>query len=186
MKSIFPLGWLCTIEKEIAREKEEIKRLGLDHPSGFLRGKLPDIVGASLELMRFCWTEKYGTFGVLTMPGKALRLYTVERQWQNNEPWVSCIPTGEYVCKRGQMQSSGKLAFDVQDVRGRTHIKIHAANLASELAGCIAPGTTLGTHDGYWAVENSAHAMLLINQALDEFNTFKLTIGDHPAGHVVR
>jgi hypothetical protein len=44
------------------------------------------------------------------------------------------------------------------DVPGRAQIKIHIANKASQLKGCIAPGKALGAELGTWAVQRSREA----------------------------
>lgn len=67
---------------------------------------------------------------------------TIERRWKNNARGVSCIPTGVYLVRLGYYHRGGYPAFELQDVPGRSHIKIHAANYASELEGCIGVGRT--------------------------------------------
>lgn len=66
-------------------------------------------------------------------------VFTIERPWLQNKPWESCIPDGEYALNA---YSSAKYpnVWQVGSVPGRTHILIHAANYADQLAGCIAPG----------------------------------------------
>lgn len=65
---------------------------------------------------------------------------TLERPWLNNEPFVSCIPPGNYIVKRDK---TGKHQFySITDVDNRTDIEIHIANKVSELLGCIALGTS--------------------------------------------
>lgn len=39
--------------------------------------------------------EHEGTFGQLIVPGLG-EFRTVEREWQDNKPFVSCVPDGEY------------------------------------------------------------------------------------------
>lgn len=67
------------------------------------------------------------------------QVYTIERPWLQNKPWESCIPDGEYALNP---YSSAKYpdVWQVANVPGRTHILIHPANYAHQLAGCIAPG----------------------------------------------
>ena len=79
------------------------------------------------------------TLGVLLV-GK-LRLYTVERPWKDNVQFKSCIPVGTYKVKL-ITRPSGKLAFELQNVMGRTHILIHPGNDVQDVVGCIAPGLT--------------------------------------------
>jgi hypothetical protein len=50
----------------------------------------------------------------------------------------------------------------------RTHILIHAANLASQLNGCIAPGVKLGCLNDKWAVLSSRNAMSRLKNSLPD------------------
>ena len=84
----------------------------------------------------------------------SLRLYTVERPWKDNVQFRSCIPVGTYKIKL-ITRPSGKLAFEIRDVMGRTHILIHPGNDVQDVVGCIAPGLTPFS-DG---VHNSRKAM---------------------------
>lgn len=110
----------------------------------------------TIQLKRFAHTP-FGTFGSMMVGGRII--YTVEQHWRNNEVGVSCIPVGTYHVKRGFYYGGGYECFELPNVPGRTHIKIHAANLSSQLRGCIAPGLTLGSLNGEWAVLNSRAAL---------------------------
>tara|TARA_R110000772_G_scaffold76180_1_gene164772 strand:+ start:1748 stop:2137 length:390 start_codon:yes stop_codon:yes gene_type:complete len=68
-------------------------------------------------------------------------LATLENPWQNNEPYVSCIPEGDYICKRVDSPRYGN-TFQVQDVEGRTHILFHWGNYERNTLGCILVGLT--------------------------------------------
>lgn len=90
-----------------------------------------------------------GTFGRLYFGGNVL--HTVELPWRDNARRVSCIPTGTYQCALVNSPRFGKV-YGVQNVPGRSHILIHASNLAgdvdkgwiTQLHGCIAPAERLG------------------------------------------
>ena len=69
---------------------------------------------------------------------------TVEEEWQNNQPRISCIPTGSYVCKRSTFHRGSYETFELMDVEGRTLIKFHVANTEEDLLGCIGLGMHLG------------------------------------------
>jgi len=112
------------------------------------------IVFATIERWADC---PFGVFGDLKTAG-GLELYTVERRWLDNRPWVSCIPSGIYTIRKGDFR--GRYPdLEFVEVPGRSAIEIHRANLASSLQGCIAPGLRLGTIDGAWAVINSRQAL---------------------------
>ena len=50
-------------------------------------------------------------------------------------------------------------AYEVMNVPGRTLIKLHAANKASELLGCIAPGLSMDIFGGEIGVTSSRKAL---------------------------
>lgn len=109
------------------------------------------------------WETPRGTFGRLFAPGEVL-LWTVEREWRDNRPWVSCIPAGTYAIREGihrggQGPDDDYPCIELVEVQDRTDIEIHVANRASELAGCIGVGYELGCVDGEWAVLESRRAL---------------------------
>jgi hypothetical protein len=126
------------------------------------------------KLIRYGSTPM-GTFGELHVAGH--RFFTVERPWLNNEPFVSCVPAGLYALEAHDSQSHpdvwalvnhslGVYHFDHPDAI-RTAILIHVANVASELAGCIAPGTGQGCPYGKWGVTHSGDAIDKLREILD-------------------
>lgn len=123
-----------------------------------------------MRLERFAYSPN-GTFGYLIY-GDML-LYTVERPWDNNAPFSSCIPEGAYEVERYDSPKFG----DCFILKGETvgHFKgdndrygvlIHPANRASELAGCIAPGQDLSSSS--WAVESSRNALADLSEAVGD------------------
>ena len=103
----------------------------------------------------------HGTFGLLTFPGRQ-PWYTVERMSTGDHPRIS---PGTYEMKLGMYYGGdgvgGKADYPAYEiiVPGRKDIKIHAANLASELLGCIAPGLQLGFYQDHLAVLSSRAAL---------------------------
>ena len=69
------------------------------------------------------------------------KYYTLECPWEENANYRSCIPGGNYYCKKTE---SG---IHVIDVPHRWGIKIHAGNTVEETEGCIIIGTKLLTND---------------------------------------
>ena len=125
-----------------------------------------------ITLARFASHERFGMIGEVQVGG--LLLYTVEQPWRDNRVGVSAIPEGTYTVTRGFFNRGGYPAWDVQNVPGRSLIKIHRANVATELRGCIAPGMALATFNGVLGVSRS-------RDALDwwlsmPYDTFQLTI----------
>jgi hypothetical protein len=97
-----------------------------------------------------------GTFGRLSCP--EFRCYTVERPWKGNQPNISCFPVGFYPLVLGVFHKGNYPAYEIQRVPGRSLIKIHIANRAKEVMGCIAPGFELGWVEDSWAVLASTQA----------------------------
>jgi hypothetical protein len=104
-----------------------------------------------------------GTFGRMAYAG--WECFTLERPWAQNKPSVSCIPAGLYPLRLGMFYGGdgpgGKPdypAYEVLNVPDRQWIKIHIANLALQVNGCIAVGKSLGAERGIWAVQDSHKA----------------------------
>lgn len=81
--------------------------------------------------------------GRLTLPS-GLVLATIERPWKDNKPNISCIPAGTYRCVLSMSPRFRRMLYEVQNVPNRAGIRIHVANWASELHGCIAVGLVHG------------------------------------------
>lgn len=104
------------------------------------------------------------TLGVVKMPsGKTL--FSIEPPWDANKPNVSCIPDGEYVCRRDR---TGRFKYyKVLNVPERAHIEIHPANYyvnptkgRQELHGCIALGMRLGNGRSVLSSKSACNAFL--------------------------
>lgn len=114
-----------------------------------------------------------GTFGVLMKDSIPFCL-TVELPWRNNERGISCIPPGQYRCVPLEHGSFGK-SYLLQDVPDRSEIMIHPANLASQLRGCIAPGTSFDKLKNQDGVHGSRKALDEL-VGLTQFEEFELYI----------
>lgn len=84
-------------------------------------------------------TGKKGTYGVLS-DGHPICV-TLEDPWRNNQPWVSCIPHGRYVCSQVNSPKFGP-TWEAQGVQGRSHILVHRGNTTADTSGCILVGST--------------------------------------------
>lgn len=123
----------------------------------------------------------WGTFGYLTLGSRSW--VTVERPWFQNRPTVSCIPAGTYKLALGFFYSGDGIggkpdypAYELQHVPGRALIKIHKANRAMQLKGCIGIGQVIGCEGGQWAVLQSAVAYAEFMLAAAEANVDAITI----------
>lgn len=86
-------------------------------------------------------TDPDGTFGSL-QDELGNHLYsTVEPQWLDNQPNISCVPPGWYDTEWYDSPSHGKDTLQLVNVLGgREYCQVHSANWAHQLRGCIALG----------------------------------------------
>ena len=89
-----------------------------------------------LILTREDQTDKR-TIGSLDSEG--IELSTLENPWEDNEPYISCIPAGEYHCERVNSPRFGN-TFQILEVPDRTHILFHWGNYEKDTLGCILLG----------------------------------------------
>lgn len=118
-------------------------------------------------------SSSQGTFGKIIANG--LELYTLELPWRNDASNVSCIPKGTYICRFTLSPRLHKFTYEVFGDAMRAGIRIHSANLASQLLGCIALGEKIGTMDGVKALLVSRPAITKLEQFMDR-KTFTLII----------
>lgn len=80
--------------------------------------------------------------GVLT--GLSVPLYTLEDQWRDNKPSVSCIPTGAYEVRPHGWEINSPFKYNhvwqIHGVSGRSAILIHSGNTHKDTEGCILVG----------------------------------------------
>lgn len=124
-------------------------------------------------LKRIADTEN-GTFGVLFDESEPFAV-TVERRWLNNKKGESCIPNGEYVCKRIQSPKFGD-TFEVTNVNGRDAILFHKGNLQDDSHGCILVGENFARLNGKTSIAASGEGFAEFKDRLKDQNDFKLII----------
>ena len=115
-------------------------------------------------LTRHEYTD-YGTFGVLKVKGVSFAI--VELPWRDNREKVSCIPTGQYLCKYEDSDAFKKKLYELKDVPGRSEVKIHNGNHAgdrekgfqSDSKGCPIIGKRKRIIEDQWGVEDSRVAL---------------------------
>ena len=100
-----------------------------------------------ITLKRFMSTDN-GTFGVLEY--NCTKFYTVEKPWNMNLPYASCVPSGKYFLVPHKSNKYGDTLCLVNNDTGVTHFEqadskrfaclIHVANYASDVEGCIGLG----------------------------------------------
>ena len=106
--------------------------------------------------------------GKLTDP----KIHTIEKRWVNNQPRISCIPTGTYDMV---LEYSPAFKMDLWEIKGvpnRSETKFHAANRESQLKGCIAPGLVISPT----GVGKSKAALDIMHKILENKKNVKLII----------
>lgn len=132
-------------------------------------------------LTRYCYGDE-ATLGRLTLgdvDGNGTVLHTIERPWvpgmPGGMPFVSCLPDGDYqllphvrpngdyvLALRNPDLSVWYSTRNVPAEGGRSLILLHAANYASQVQGCIAPGMGRTVIDNRAMVTHSRKAMAKI------------------------
>lgn len=96
--------------------------------------------------------------GILTVDG--LSMYTLEPGANPINTGHPTIPAGKYRVLLTRSPHLGYVTPELQDVPGRTAIRIHVANFIHELLGCTAVGSTRSRMPSQteWAVWGSLKA----------------------------
>lgn len=109
---------------------------------------------------------------------------TLELPWKDNKTAVSCIPTGNYICRwtrsnRLSGPTHDVFTYEVLDVPFRYGIRIHSANYFTQLLGCIALGSTIQdiNSDNIPDITSSKDTIARFNLMLNQ-EDFKLIIQD--------
>ncbi len=137
-----------------------------------------------MRTKRFCMSEEMGTFGVLTYMGEVF--HTVEPPWRDNEPFVSCIPNGEYALIPYTSERHGE-TFKLVNVNlhvypdksedgDRFDIVFHSGNTVEDTEGCIIVGKKLGYINGKWAVTDSRNSMNKLRELWHKQKPLKVVI----------
>ena len=125
-----------------------------------------------LELIRLEDDAIHGMFGILKI-NKKLFCATLEPPDRGNEPSRSCIPAGQYMCRRHQSPKFGD-TFIITDIPGRSAVMFHPGNSVKDTAGCPLLGEYPAKLRGDRQVKNSGATF---RQFLDELKL-------HPAAHL--
>ena len=126
-----------------------------------------------MTLKRVLFTDD-GTQGVLITDGR-LKFLTLEPEWKNNARGISCIPEGQYLCKRVDTPKHS-ITFEVMQVPGRDSILIHSGNTEADTEGCILLGMEAGEVDGKRAVLRSKEAFEKFLKLTNDKQTFMLSV----------
>jgi len=115
-----------------------------------------------------------GTFGVL-LDDNLPFCVTLEREWLNNGRGVSCIPDGNYTCRRVDSPKFGN-TFEVTNVINRSEILFHKGNVDEDSHGCIILGEQYEPVMGKNGVISSGKAFEEFLQRTQEIDEFSLGI----------
>jgi len=106
------------------------------------------------------------TMGMLTVEGQDHDpIFTLENPWQDNRPYISCIPEDSYACKPYN-GTKYKDVYLVEGVPNRTGILFHSGNVETDTNGCILLGLSAGKLKDEPAVLKSRDAMTLLRLLL--------------------
>lgn len=96
---------------------------------------------------------------------------------------VSKIKPGVYTCKLEWSARFKMYLYELKDVPGHDEIKIHAANLSSQLEGCVAPGLEYGEwEDGGRCILQSKKALKKFMDLQGDCKEFKLIVESMNSG----
>lgn len=125
-----------------------------------------------LTLYRWA-NDKCGTFG--TIHADYPLWVTLERPWLDNRHGESCIPKGEYVCRRFSSEKHPN-TWEVTNVPNRDGILFHVGNTYTDSQGCILVGKKLMMLNGIPAIGDSGTGFKEFQDYLHDETEFKLVI----------
>ena len=90
----------------------------------------------------------------------AVRFPTLELPWNFNSQDISCIPEGQYKCRKIHSNKFGE-CVEIRDVIGRTDVRIHYGNFTRDIQGCVLVGDSIKDidGDGIFDVTNSKRSL---------------------------
>lgn len=133
-----------------------------------------------VELVRVTLDKDAPQVGLILFNGYP-ELISYELPDHDNQPHISCIPTGKYRCTQvWRRQTSGGMliprTFEVQNVPNRSGILFHVGNTAKDTNGCILLGLRLGGQKPYLGISESAIAFKKFNELTVGWTEFILNI----------
>ncbi len=128
------------------------------------------------------WSDESQTLGTLTLLDNNLNpifaAISLERGWQDNQPNVSSVPIGEYLCVYEYSPAFERNLWELKDVPNRSECKFHTSNYWNQLNGCIALGDTAENigQDFRLDVTNSGDTMETFHRLLRNESEIKVII----------
>lgn len=104
---------------------------------------------------------------------------SLERPWLDNKSSISCIPAGMYRVTWNYSPAFKRDMYLLLETQPRSGIRIHPANLASELQGCIALGDSISKVKGRAFLSNSGNTVKAFEKLMG-YKDFYITVeGSH-------
>jgi hypothetical protein len=134
-----------------------------------------------IEIFRLEYEEKQTLGELAIFDGYETEVFsalTLERADNNNEPMISCIPSGIYNCKLEYSNKFKKKLWEIKGVENRSECKFHSANYWHDLNGCIALGDKYIdiNKDGFRDVLSSRKTMKKFHLTLEHLTEVQLII----------
>lgn len=133
-----------------------------------------------VELVRVTLDRDAPQIGFMLFGGYP-ELITYELPDHDNQPHISCIPSGRYRCQ--QVFSRKTLGgmfinrtFEIQNVPNRNGILFHIGNTAKDSSGCILLALKLGGQKPYLGVSESSNAFKKFLDLTKDWTEFELNI----------
>jgi hypothetical protein len=126
------------------------------------------------RLIRTSANPEHGTFGSFELL-KTPVCVTLEPYHRQNEKNISCIPAGDYVCKKVNSPKYGP-TYEITDIEGRSHVLFHWGNFDTNTRGCVLLGEEFGKIGTDTAILSSKRAFREFMDLLHGFDEFTLTI----------
>jgi hypothetical protein len=94
----------------------------------------------TLHTIHDCGDQTLGCLSVVSKNKVLFLCKSLELPDKDNAKSISSIPAGRYLCKWTMSPRFKRNMYEVTGVPGRAGIRIHSANYARQLHGCIALG----------------------------------------------
>ena len=127
-------------------------------------------------------SREHGTFSTIRI-NVVLFCWGLEPYNYGNLEKVSCIPSGQYLCRRTPSALVSRITdglfintFEATYVPLRTKILFHPGNVDEDTEGCLLMGDTLGKLSDKRAILNSGETFRRFMSIMEPYNQFTLTI----------
>lgn len=168
----------------LGNTRKQIDGIWLEVQHGWVRSDLVVIEKSLPNELEVSLTRLHDTgnsiIGALTVIEKGRLIFsckTLELSWKDNQNRISAIPTGTYAVKMTYSPRFKKDLYLLENVPDRAGVRIHSANFASQLHGCIALGSDTKdiNADGQLDIIHSGRTMAEF-ESLMKGKPFTLTI----------